>query len=303
MKATWLDTLRLAAKPAAARPGSRAYSRPGIRFVTTRDALVRVRAAGERTAAQPLAVLLLCDPPNVIEHFDALLELLAPHARVILFEPPGFGFSVPRRRFGFGFGDYAACIVELLGALGEGPYLLAFPCIWGHLALQLAAERPADVRKLMLWQTASWDQQVRWARAADPDRVLLRRYVGQFTMATAPEKIAALWYRAASARGRAAELMPALHAALRAGAFCCLGSLWQEWFAADGAPAAVQPAQPVLLAWGAADRSHRQTDPFGLAARLPDAVRRHVFASAGHSPELEDAPAFTALLRDWLAPA
>ncbi|MEA2663649.1 MAG: hypothetical protein QOI11_593, partial [Candidatus Eremiobacteraeota bacterium] len=263
----------------------------------------RVRAAGERDPAA-LTVALVCDPPNVIEHFDALLALLAPHARVVCIEPPGFGFSLPEHGFGFGFADFAACFEHALDALGEGPYLLAFPCIWGHLALQVAARRPDLVHKLMLWQTARWDEQVRWARAADPERILLRPFVGQATMALRPEKIAVLWYRAALSKGRAGELVPTLHDALRRGAFCCLGSLWQQWF--DGsapvpapALAPVRVAQPTLLAWGAADRSHRETDRFALAAHVPDDARRHVFESAGHSPELETSAPYAEVLLNW----
>ena len=296
MSATWVDTLRLGRRIEATRPGSPAYSRPGVRFVATRDATVRVRAAGERDDAP--TVVLVCDPPNVVEHFDGLLALLAPRARVVCVEPPGFGFSVPARRFGFAFDDYAACLEQVLEALGEGPYLLAFPCIWGHLALQLAARRPDLIAKLMLWQTARWDEQVRWARAADPERMLLRPYVGQANMAFRPETIAVLWYRAALSKGRTAELVPALHDALRRGAFCCLGSVWQQWFAGF-APAPVRVAQPTLLGWGAADRSHRQTDRFGLAAHVPDPARQHVFESAGHSPELETSAAYAEVLLHW----
>lgn len=299
MNAAWVDTLRLSGRTKLARPGSPAYSRPGVRFVATPGATVRVRAAGERDPAA-LTVALVCDPPNVVEHFDALLALLAPHARVICLEPPGFGFSVPARGFGFGFADYAACFEQALEVLDEGPYLLAFPCIWGHLALRLAARRPDLVHKLMLWQTARWDEQVRWARAADPERMLLRPYLGQANMAFAPEKIARLWYRAALSKGRAGELVPTLQDALRRGAFCCLGSVWQQWFAASApAPAPVRVAQPVLLGWGPADRSHRESDPFALAAHLPDDARQHVFASAGHSPELETSTAYAEVLLNW----
>ncbi len=297
MNAAWVDTLRLAGRTKLARPGSPAHSRPGVAFVATPAATVRVRAAGERDPAA-LTVVLVCDPPSVVEHFDALVALLAPHARVVCVEPPGFGFSLPSRGFGFGFGEFAAAFEQVLEALGEGPYLLAFPCIWGHLALQLAAERPDLIRKLMLWQSAGWEEQVRWARAADPERMLLRPYVGQANMAFQPEKIAVLWYRAALGKGRVAELVPTLHEALRQGAFCCLGSVWQRWFAGF-APAPVVVAQPTLLAWGAADRSHRTTDRFGLTARLTQPARQHVFEQAGHSPELETSAAFAEVLLNW----
>ena len=63
---TFLQTHRRARPPSAA----------DVRFVELREATLRVRVAGEGTAA----VVIVPDPPNVIEHYDGLIALLAPHA-------------------------------------------------------------------------------------------------------------------------------------------------------------------------------------------------------------------------------
>jgi pimeloyl-ACP methyl ester carboxylesterase len=61
--------------------------------------------------------------------------------------------------------------------------VLAFTCVWGHIALQIAAKHPEMVAKLMLWQCPAWEQQARWARNIDKKRVLLRPVLGQLTTA------------------------------------------------------------------------------------------------------------------------
>ncbi|MET5020835.1 alpha/beta hydrolase, partial [Burkholderia pseudomallei] len=79
------------------------------------------RVAGTRASARP-TIVLVCDPPSVVEHFDPLISHVAPHARIVCFEPPGFGFSVPNRHITFSVDDYRAAIEAMLADLNEGPY-------------------------------------------------------------------------------------------------------------------------------------------------------------------------------------
>lgn len=296
--AAWLDTTRLQWRVDRIEKGWAARSRPGIVFLKLRQATIRARIAGVRRSDQP-TVVLVCDPPNVIEHFDALIELIAPHCRVVCFEPPGFGFSSPRPGFNFTFEEYVSCIDALLAVLHEGPYLLAFPCIWSHIALQIAARTPDRIEKLMLWQSPSWEQQVNWAKFVDPQRLLLRPVFGQAIMALAPSKIGRTWYQMACAKGRSAEFMPTLKTALRNGCFCCLGSVWQQWFGAAAAPPSVLVTQPTLVSWGLADRTHRHSDRLSIASQIQH-VTWHHFNDAGHSPELEASEQYAQLLLTWL---
>ncbi|KVE41030.1 alpha/beta fold hydrolase [Burkholderia sp. BDU5] len=294
---TWLDPLRLRFRASRISGGWAARSRPDVRFIDVPTATIRVRAAGPRESGQP-TIVLVCDPPSVIEHFDRLFSLVAPHARIVCFEPPGFGFSVPNRQFAFSFDDYRAAIEAMLASLNEGPYLLAFSCVWAHIALQIAAAQPALVDRLLLWQSPAWDEQVAWARHVDARNLLATPVVGQCACAFGARKIGAGWFRQAMAKDRYREFAPMLDTSFDHGAFCCLGSLWQRFY--NAAPRAVQVEQPTLLTWGAADRTHRHSDKWSIARHVPQAVLHPGFEQAGHSPELEDSDAFAALLLDWL---
>ncbi|KVK73688.1 MULTISPECIES: alpha/beta fold hydrolase [Burkholderia] len=294
---TWLDPLRLGPRASRIRHGWAAQSRPDVRFCDVPTATIRVRAAGSRAGERP-TIVFVCDPPSVVEHFDRLISRVAQHARVVCFEPPGFGFSVPNRRFTFSFDDYRAAIEAMLASLNEGPYLLAFSCVWAHIALQIAAARPELVDRLLLWQSPAWDEQVAWARRVDARSLLSTPFVGQCACAFGARKIGIGWFRQAMAKDRYREFAPMLDTSFDHGAFCCLGSLWQRFY--DDAPRAVQVRQPTLLTWGAADRTHRHSCKWSIAQHVPHAVRHPGFEHAGHSPELEESDAFATLVLDWL---
>lgn len=294
---TWLDPLRLGPRAARIARGWAARSRPDIRFCDVPAATIRVRVAGTRASGRP-TIVLVCDPPSVVEHFDPLISLVAPHARIVCFEPPGFGFSVPNRHFTFSFDDYRAAIEAMLADLNEGPYLLAFSCVWAHIALQIAAAQPALVGRLLLWQSPTWDEQVAWARHVDARNLLATPFVGQCACAFAARKIGAGWFRQAMAKDRYREFTPMLDTSFDHGAFCCLASLWQRFY--SGTPRAVQVTQPTLLTWGAADRTHRHSDKWSIARQVPHAIRHPGFEHAGHSPELEESSAFSQLLLSWV---
>jgi pimeloyl-ACP methyl ester carboxylesterase len=44
-------------------------------------------------------VVLVPDGPNVIEHYEGLIGRLAHHVRVVCFDMPGFGFSLPQPNY------------------------------------------------------------------------------------------------------------------------------------------------------------------------------------------------------------
>lgn len=94
MNATWLDTW---ARVGAFRNVDRAWAistRPGTRFVETELATVRVRIEG---TASP-TILFAADPPNVLEHYDALFAEIAPWARAACVELPNGSSPVRTRK-------------------------------------------------------------------------------------------------------------------------------------------------------------------------------------------------------------
>jgi pimeloyl-ACP methyl ester carboxylesterase len=229
----------------------------------------------------------------VVEHYDAVIELLHRRYRVVCWEMPGFGFSRPARGFGFTPAEYERVTEELLDDVGLSGSVLAFPCVWGYVALRLAARRPDLVRGLVLAQAPHWSEEVAWAGRLDRTGMLGRPYVGQLVMAVSSRRVARDWYRIALPRDTSAPITAAFTdpavAVLRAGGLFCLASLTQAWFG-PGAPSAVEDRllapQPAVLMWGVADRSHRRSDPESALAYLP-AGRVVPYADGGHFPELE----------------
>jgi pimeloyl-ACP methyl ester carboxylesterase len=269
------------------RRARRPPSHPGTRLWDVSGSILRVRVAGERGPS----LVIVPDPPNVIEHYDGLIELLAPHVRVVCVEAPGFGFSVPARDFDYGLARQTAVLAELLTRLGQGPYVLALPCFAGLLAVKLALEKPGLISGLVLVQTPSWEEEMRWVRRVDARRVLQRPWIGQLMMGFGKRSVARGWYRAALPRD--ADPAPFLGPALEAfehGACYCLASAFQA-AAREAAPGLGPVRQPALVVWGDADRTHRRTDKRSILAYAPHADWAE-FEGAGHFPDLEQPERF-----------
>jgi pimeloyl-ACP methyl ester carboxylesterase len=231
-------------------------------------------------------LVLACDPPNVVEHYDYVIALLAPTHRLVVVEMPGFGFSRPLQGFGFTIGEYELAVERLLEELEVSDTALMFPCVWGYVAVQLAARRPDRVRGLILAQAPSWSEEVAWARRIDSNGLIRTPFIGQAVMAAAPGAVARRWYRAALPAGLPVDefVQPAL-AALRAGGLFCLASFTQAWFG-RATPTLSPVDQPAVLMWGQSDRSHRRSRP---ESALPYVRHGQIvaYADSGHFPELE----------------
>jgi len=283
---TFLQTHRRARPP----------SGDGVRFVELPQATLRVRVAG----TGPVALVIVPDPPNVIEHYDRLIALLAPHLRVVCCEAPGFGFSRPAPGFDFSPASQAASMAALLARLPLGPYLLAFPCFAGLVAVQLAAEHPELVNGLVIVQTPAWSEALGWVRRIDRRGLLQTPWLGQLAMSFGKRRVARGWYRAALPPGAdpAPFLAPALAAFERGGAYC-LASAFQA-ACRTPAPRLGPVRQPALVVWGGADRTHRRTDKRSILEYVPRADWVD-FAAAGHFPDLEQPERFRDELRHFLA--
>jgi pimeloyl-ACP methyl ester carboxylesterase len=295
MKAARIDTLIARRGMDALARSPRALTRPGMRYVQADGALIRLRLAG---AGAP-TIVFAPDPPNLIEHYDALMERLAPRVRVLCFELPAFGLSFPDARFDFSLDRQAATLEQLLRDLALGPYVSAISCAAGLVALRLAARAPDLIERIVVIQTPSLAEEIKWAQRVDSNGLLARPFVGQALMAAAKRRVARGWYRAAIPdRATAARFDAVAQEGFDRGARYCLASGFQ---ALRRGPAPEQAAlrQPALVLWGNADRTHRKTDKRSLDGVLPDA--RHVaFEEAGHFPELEQPERFASELFDFL---
>ncbi|HEX4385744.1 MAG TPA: alpha/beta hydrolase, partial [Myxococcales bacterium] len=189
MNATWIDTLgRL-------RGGARAWalgSRPGNHLIDIGTAELRVRDVGPGDAP---AFLFAADAPVGIEHYDALLSRWPAHLRAVVLEMPGFGFSTPRSGFDFTLGAYAETAVSAMELLECQQPTLVFACAWGFVALEAVRRAPGLIQRLILPQTPSWEDMVRWTARVDRRAIFRRPLIGQALMKAAPKRIARLWFR------------------------------------------------------------------------------------------------------------
>jgi pimeloyl-ACP methyl ester carboxylesterase len=281
-----------------APPISEADAARGIQRLELTNASVRLRIAGD--GAHP--VVIVPDPPNTLEHYDELIDLLVARGgvRVICFEVPGFGLSFPRSlTFSFSAEEYTDVVVELIDRLALRATTLVMSCIGGYVGLLAARLRPELVGRLVLSQTPAVDHMVTWAKRFDRLGLLGMPVVGQAIMWLVKGPATRFWYSAALPIGAdvARYHAPAL-AAQRLGGPYALASGIQAMRRLD--PRTLDGVtQPIALAWGHADRSHARTDPRSLLAVVPHA-RFVSFERCGHFPDLEDPHRFADLvLEGW----
>ncbi|MGH8446763.1 MAG: alpha/beta fold hydrolase, partial [Solimonas sp.] len=177
------------------------------------------------------------------------------------------------------------------------PYTLAFPCVTAYPALWLATRRPALVERLVLMQAPDWPRELAWKQRRDPKNILGTPGLGQLALKLLKRRRVDAWYRAAL--GRRELLQPFTAATQQAfdhGACFCLASAFQRLLAGDE-PDFGSIAQPALVFWGTADRSHAGTDRASILRYLPQAQLIEWQDGIGHFPELEAPQRFAAALR------
>ena len=254
---------------------------PGTALVDTKAGRIRVRDTGGKGPV----VLMAPDGPNVIEHHAEVIGLLAPHARVICFDLPGFGFSPPPAQYGHTLEQGATVILEVMDALGIGEAALSFSCANGFYAIAAAKRAPRRVRRLLLAQTPGFSAMPAWT-ARNVPQAIQTPVVGQLLNRVARRKLAHTWYGMSMPdKPQRKEFRATADAALAAGACFCLAGVVQG-LSRPANGALTGATQPATLLWGDADRSHKHTRAESLHELLPQAEIRHV-ADCGHFPELE----------------
>lgn len=270
----------------------------GIQRLELEHATVRLRIAGD--GANP--VVIVPDPPNTLEHYDELIDLLVARGdvRVICFEVPGFGLSFPRSlTFSFSAEEYADVLVELLDRLALAGVTLVMSCIGGYVGLMAARLRPELIGRLVLSQTPAVEHMITWSKRFDRLGLLGLPLVGQAIMWLVKDPATRFWYSAALPIGAdvARYQAPAL-AAQRLGGPYALASGIQAMRRLD-LRELEGVAQPITLVWGHADRTHARSDPRSLLGVVPHA-RFVSFERSGHFPDLEAPGRFAELvLEPW----
>jgi pimeloyl-ACP methyl ester carboxylesterase len=274
----WLDT---ESARSVRRSNRRAPRGPGFDFLDLDSSTLRYRVHGTGTRTFVFAA----DPPIVLEHYDALVETLAPHARVIAFEVPGYGFSPAKRGFDFSFEGTVKAVVELLEHLSVKDATLCFPCVSAYVAAAIAHARPDLVQSLVLAQAPSFDGALAWKRSRDPKRILARPVIGQLAMHALKKKRAPQWFAAAmSDSPERARMQHVAEAMLSRGSRWSLASAFQLFLVEGAAPPPVE--QPIVALWGMRDRSHARARRES-SRELGRDVRLVEWDDVGHFPDLE----------------
>ena len=185
------------------------------------------------------------------------MQVLAARYRVVCFDMPGFGHTLPNAGYNHSLNEGAAVVLAVLDALNVQKAVLAFSCANGLYAIRVAQLAPSRVIRLVLSQTPSLSAMHSWARRVVP-RVLHVPVLGQIVGWFVRRKAAHAWYRIALPRGKeATEFRRHAMRALRCGGCFCLAGVVQGLGRND--PASLRGVTtPCTMLWGPLDRSHKQ---------------------------------------------
>ena len=222
------------------------------------------------------------------------LERVAPFARAIAPDLPGFGLSLrqpkPLIR------SMAAAVLELLDELGlREPVILAGLSMGGYVAFEVVRQAPARVKALGLFSTraAPDSPEQRAARMALVERirregfppsmpVLLPRLLGETTRASRPAAVE-----------RVMQLMRMAHPDGVIDALLAMANR------ADSTMLLASIPCPTLVVSGAEDTVIPLADATAMAQHLP-AAELEIIPEAGHLVNLEQPGLFHAALERWL---
>lgn len=262
------------------------------RFVDTPAGSVRVYDSG---AGKP-CVLITPDGPNVIEHYDALIKLLSPSLRVVCFDMPGFGYSLPERSYEHSLDQGASAVLGVLDGLGIEKAVLAFSCANGFYALRAARLAPERISGLILSQTPSLTAMHAWTRQIIPWPMRIPA-IGQVATWLFRQTLVTSWYR--MALPRSTDPLPfhttALAALSRGACFCLAGVV--QGLAHEEMHSLCGVTIPCTMVWGEKDHSHRRTDSSSLRDCVPHATIIN-FPESGHFPDIENSGRFADIVME-----
>lgn len=244
------------------------------------------------------AIMMVPDGPNVIEHHEHVIRELSKKFRVICFEFPGFGFSMPTTKYDYSLEKSAHLILNLMDIMKIKRAALSFSCANGFYAIKAAEIAPDRFTHLFLAQTPSLHAMESWVAKTIPT-VFKIPLLGQLTNSMVEKKLANNWYRYALPKGcEITDYQRKALDALQHGACFCLSGLVQG-LAKDMGSRLKSLEVPATLVWGCRDFTHRKTDHTSILEHLP-ACEIIEFKSCGHFPELEDINHYVKLLNERL---
>jgi pimeloyl-ACP methyl ester carboxylesterase len=291
--ATKLDTWNGPAKMQAFRDGWPGKASPDVRFYRSPKVQYRYRMAGDGPT-----IVFSADPPMTLEVYDTLLEVFSKAFRVIVLELPAMGFSATSRDFSFDFRETSDDLANFLESVAGPDAILAFSCVAGLAAVDIAVRHPHLVSRLVLIQTGNVEAFARWKAGRDPKKILAKPFVGQMVMRRlAPTRMPA-WYRLSLGKTEMHEhFCKCAERSFAHGAMWSLASAYQ--ITMDPELVLEKPTQPALALWGLADRSH-PSENVATARLLAADTQVVTFSGLGHTPELEAPAVVYSTIMDFL---
>lgn len=289
--ATRLDTAGATVRMRLHREGWPARASEGVAFFQSPKVQYRYREAGKGQT-----IVFSVDPPMTLEVYDALIATFARRFRVIAFELPAMGFSAAAEDYRFGFRETHDDLAIFLKAVAGPGAILAFSCVAGHAAVDIAARYPELVSRLTLLQAGDVAAFKAWKAARDPKGILATPFLGHIAMRRmAPKRMPAWYALSVGKQEMIGHLCQCAERSFQHGAQWSLASAYQCYM--DPAVELPRPHQPLLSIWGGADGSHPAGNAHTVRSIRPDAACV-TFDDLGHTPELEDpARVFAAIAR------
>ncbi len=279
--ASKLDTMGWKRRMRKARHGWPAHSCSGVKFYNSPKVQYRYRESG-----QGKTIVFAADPPATLELYDELIELYAKTFRVIIVEMPAMGFSTARGNYYFGFHETNDDLACFLRDVAGADSILAFSCVGGLAAVDIAVRYPELVSHLTLIQTTDWIGFQIWKKSRDPKNILAKPFLGQLGMRKLAASRAPMWFNlAVGKRDKVDPFCQCAQETLGHGAGWALASAFQLYIRGDRSPLG-KPNQPTLLIWGLLDGSH-QPQSITHAKNLSDNIKIITSEEFGHFGELE----------------
>lgn len=255
-------------------------------------------AIEEHGGGQPLVLVHGLGTSQAIWH--RVIPELARDRRVVLVDIPGFGESEPLGE-GFEFDEVALAIDNVIAERVNEPYDLLGTSLGGALALTLATERPASVRRLVLAAPAGFHPHHPIIAVAaghvGAAIVRVRRELGRHLVRRASARRALLWrvvHDAARLPASDAHLMLSASRTARR-----IREATQTAAGSDLLPLIRRVNTPVGLLWGEHDHVVPIANSRGMTAARPELPFETV-RDAGHVPHLERPNEWTAAVRRLL---
>lgn len=275
-----VDTARGKSKMRRFKRGWAGQTSSEIKFYRSPKIQYRYRERGSGST-----IVFTADPPSTLELYDELLDIFGARYRVLVVELPAMGFSATQSDYRFGWAETNDDMASFLRDVAGEQSMLAFSCVAGLAAVDIASRYPNLVSRIVLMQTANVGGFARWKSTRDPKNILARPVIGQMIMKRLARARVGDWYRLSV--GNQDKLDHFCTCALESmdnGALWSLASAYQVYM--DPKIILGTPHQPILSIWGGKDGSHTRENAES-AKTFSDNVRYQRFDNLGHFPELE----------------